>query len=64
MTEPTIGYPNCKTEIKLTKSLAAPLIEAAHDKSRINDNPEGSCQTDFRTIRSEKLVGWSRVNSV
>jgi len=28
MTEPTISCPNCKTEIKLTESLAAPLIEA------------------------------------
>ena len=28
MTEPTILCPNCKTEIKLTESLAAPLIEA------------------------------------
>jgi len=28
MTEPTIICPNCKTEIKLTESLAAPLIEA------------------------------------
>ena len=28
MTEPTITCPNCKTEIKLTDSLAAPLIEA------------------------------------
>ena len=28
MTEPTITCPNCKTEIKLTESLAAPLIEA------------------------------------
>jgi hypothetical protein len=27
-TEPTITCPNCKTEIKLTESLAAPLIEA------------------------------------
>ena len=27
MTEPTIICPNCKTEIKLTESLAAPLIE-------------------------------------
>ncbi len=27
MTEPTIVCPNCKTEIKLTESLAAPLIE-------------------------------------
>ncbi len=28
MTEPTITCPNCKTEIKLTESLAAPLLEA------------------------------------
>lgn len=28
MTEPTIICPNCKTQIKLTESLAAPLIEA------------------------------------
>lgn len=29
MTEPTITCPNCKTEIKFTESLAAPLIESA-----------------------------------
>jgi len=28
MTEPTITCANCKVEIKLTESLAAPLIEA------------------------------------
>src|SRR6185312_11489511 len=28
MDDPTIKCPNCKTEIKLTESLAAPLIEA------------------------------------
>ena len=28
MTEPTITCPNCKSEIKLTESLAAPLIDA------------------------------------
>lgn len=28
MTEPTIVCPNCKTEIKLTESLAAPLVES------------------------------------
>ena len=26
--EPTITCPNCKTEIKLTESLAAPLVES------------------------------------
>ena len=28
MSEPTITCPNCKTEIKLNESLAAPLIAA------------------------------------
>src|SRR5690349_8090820 len=28
MAEPTIHCPNCRTEIKLTESLAAPLIDA------------------------------------
>ena len=28
MTEPTITCPHCKTEIKLTESLAAPLVES------------------------------------
>lgn len=32
MTEPTIVCPNCKTEIKLTESLAAPLIESTHQQ--------------------------------
>lgn len=32
MTEPTIVCPNCKTEIKLTESLAAPLIESTRRK--------------------------------
>jgi len=32
MTEPTIICPNCKTEIRLTESLAAPLIEATRQE--------------------------------
>ncbi len=32
MAEPTIICPNCKTEIKLTESLAAPLIESTRKK--------------------------------
>lgn len=28
MTEPTIICPNCKTEIRLTESLAAPMLAA------------------------------------
>ena len=39
MTEPIIICPNCKTEIKLTESLAAPLIEATRQQyeKRISD---------------------------
>jgi hypothetical protein len=32
MTEPTIICPQCKTEIKLTESLAAPLIESTRQQ--------------------------------
>ena len=32
MTEPTIVCPNCRTEIKLTESLAAPLIESTRQQ--------------------------------
>ncbi len=32
MTEPTIICPNCRTEIKLTESLAAPLIAATRQQ--------------------------------
>jgi hypothetical protein len=32
MTEPTITCPNCHTEIKLTESLAAPLIAATRQQ--------------------------------
>lgn len=31
MTEPTIVCPNCQTEIRLTESLAAPLIAASRE---------------------------------
>lgn len=34
MNEPTITCPKCRTEIKLTESLAAPIIEATREKYR------------------------------
>lgn len=34
MTEPTITCPKCRAEIKLTESLAAPIIEATREKFR------------------------------
>jgi hypothetical protein len=32
MTEPTITCPNCRTDIKLTESLAAPLLESTRQQ--------------------------------
>ena len=32
MSEPTITCPTCKTEIRLTESLAAPLIQATRQQ--------------------------------
>ena len=39
MTDPTITCPNCRTEIKLTESLAAPLLESTRQQyeKRISD---------------------------
>lgn len=34
MTEPTINCPPCKTQIKLTESLAAPVLEAPVGKGK------------------------------
>ena len=35
MTEPTITCPSCSTEIKLTESLAGPLIEATRQEFEV-----------------------------
>tara|TARA_R110000744_G_scaffold355384_1_gene461899 strand:+ start:442 stop:1734 length:1293 start_codon:yes stop_codon:yes gene_type:complete len=53
--EPTITCPNCKTEIRLTESLAAPLVEATRLKyeQRIADSEE-SMKEKIQLIESEK----------
>jgi len=49
MTEPTIICPNCKTEIKLTESLAAPLIESTRKQFEecpaLKDAGNAKCET-------------------
>lgn len=56
MTEPTITCPSCSTEIKLTESLAAPLIRATRDEyeARIarKDSEIGKRESDVK----EKLA--------
>lgn len=51
MTEPTIICPNCKTEIKLTESLAAPLIEATR-----RDFEQRLAQKDFDIAKRESSL--------
>lgn len=52
MSEPTITCPNCKTEIRLTESLAAPLIEATRRQYE-----ERLAQKDRQVAAREKALG-------
>lgn len=51
MTEPTITCPNCKTEIRLTESLAAPLIEATRKQFE-----ERLSQKDAEVAKREESI--------
>ena len=51
MTEPTIVCPNCKTEIKLTESLAAPLIESTRQQFE-----QRLAQKDTEIIQREQAM--------
>jgi hypothetical protein len=51
MTEPVITCPNCHSEIKLTESLAAPLIEAAR-----KDYEERFAEKDAALAKRETAV--------
>ena len=60
MTEPTITCPNCKTEIKLTELLAAPLIESTRIKFEQQSPPSlsrvfSSSKTQASRIASSNL---------
>ena len=51
MSEPTIICPSCKTEIKLTESLAAPLIESTR-----RDYEKRLAQKDADTAKRETEI--------
>lgn len=60
--EPTIICPNCRTEIKLTESLAAPLISATRqqyekriaDKEKEVSGREEAIRSQLQTLEAEK----------
>ena len=51
MSEPTITCPNCKQEIKLTESLAAPLVEATRNRFE-----QLLAQKDMDVVRLENEI--------
>ncbi len=58
MTEPTIICPSCKTEIRLTESLAAPLIAATRQQyeQRIAQKDEDFAKREQGLREKEKQV--------
>lgn len=58
MTEPTVTCPNCKTEIKLTESLAAPLLEATKQQfeSQLAKKDAEILQREQATREKEKQL--------
>lgn len=58
MTEPTIICPNCKTEIKLTESLAAPLIESTRKQyeQRLAEKDSDIAKREQTTREKEKQL--------
>lgn len=58
MIEPTITCPKCKTEIRLTESLAAPLIEATRQQfeEKLSQRDEEIAQREHVLRDKEKQV--------
>ena len=57
MTEPTITCPNCNTEIKLTESLAAPLLAATkHDFDKRLAQKDADIATRESTLREREAA--------
>ena len=64
MTEPTITCPNCKTEIRLTESLAAPLIAATRRQyeQQLSQKDEEIAKREQGVREKEKLVAEEKRN--
>ena len=58
MTEPVIVCPNCKTEIKLTESLAASLIESTRRQfeQKLSEKDAGIARREQSLRDKEKQV--------
>ena len=70
MSDPTVACPNCQTEIKLTESLAAPLVEAARREyeQKLKREQSRICEEEARRAKAllaAELEGRTReINSL
>ena len=66
MTEPTITCPHCKTEIKLTESLAAPLIESTRRQfeQQLAQKDSDIATREQAMREKEKLLPMPKTNSM
>ncbi|EQD44462.1 hypothetical protein B2A_09590 [mine drainage metagenome] len=64
MTEPVILCPNCKTEIKLTESLAAPLIAATRRQFEQKLSEKDAEVAKREQTLEEKLAGQKQVEAL
>ena len=64
MTEPTITCPNCKTEIRLTESLAAPLIAATRQQfeRQLSQKDAEIAKREAGVREQEKLITEAKRN--
>lgn len=64
MIEPTITCPSCKTEIKLTESLAAPLIEATKTEfeAKIAAKESDVAKREANLMAQQKVIEAAREN--
>lgn len=58
MTEPTVTCPKCHTVIRLTESLAAPLIAATREQfeQQLRERDEGVAKREQGVREMEKLI--------
>jgi len=64
MTEPTLRCPNCKTEIRLTESLAAPLVAATRQQfeKKLAQQEEEMLLREQGILEKEKQIAKARHN--
>lgn len=64
MTEPIIICPNCKTEIKLTESLAAPGRRGRDEAAILTDGNRRTPRLEPIPVRSTGHASWRMIRAL